>query len=307
MRIGRSPKTTTNKHAHLFLLGEDYHLGDLLWLTAVLAEYRQQRQPERLLVGCPDRAIIRILERNPLIDELRYGQADHLLQDARGQFGAGLLVRDLRPLAVARTMLRDWRHHWPWLYYRDLWLQERGQWLATFLHLGRLRSFRPVLALTEEDRAAAHSLPARYVLLAPHTGRYRLPVAGAFWQTIKGWGDQRWSRLAQQVQGRGYLPVTLGATGQTPVPGSLPLLGLPIRQVAGVVEGAAALVSVESGLWFVAAALSTPFVIVPWWLRRATDWAAPMRVPHRLIMRRQASVGMVVANLHALLGEHGRR
>jgi hypothetical protein len=165
---------------HLFLAGRDYHLGDLLWLTAVLAEYRRQVEPRCLLLGVPDRPISRILEHNPLIDELLLGEPGSLLLAARQRFSRDLVVHDLRPPALAVAMMRDWRHHLPWLYYRDLWFQGRGQWLATFLHLGPLSDFRPRLTLTEEDRAFARTLPARYIALAPHVGQYALPFASAF-------------------------------------------------------------------------------------------------------------------------------
>ena len=74
-----------------------------------------------------------------------------------------------------------------------------------------------------------------------------------------------------------------------------------------MIEGAAALVTVESGLWYLAAAVGTPFLIVPWWLPRSLDWAAAMQTPHRLLRRRDAAVGMVVANLDALIADVGRR
>jgi len=87
--------------------------------------------------------------------------------------------------------------------------------------------------------------------------------------------------------------LSLGAAGQSIVPGTIGLTGLPIRQVAGIVEGAAAVVTGESGLWFLAAATDTPFVIVPWWLPDGIDWAAPMGVRHRLIQREDAAVETV--------------
>lgn len=290
---------------HLFLLGNDYHLGDLLWLTAVLAAYRRILEPEQLVVGCPDRAISRILERNPLIDELLYGEPQRVLAEARRRFGAGLMVRDLRPRALAAGMLRDWRHHLPWLYYRDLWFQERGQWLSTYLHLGRMTSFRPVIRLGQADRSAAQALASPYVVLAPHIGQYRLPLLTRFWRRLKGWEATHWIELAQRLRAAGYEPVTMGAADQEAIPGTTPVLGLPIREAAGVIEAATMLISGESGLWFVAAAFRTPFIIVPWWLPRSIDWAAPMLTPYRLIYRDAASVDQVFATFRELV-EYGR-
>lgn len=287
--------------AHLFVLGADYHLGDLLWFTAVVAEYRRQRRPGMLLVCCADRPISRILEACPLIDWVSYGDADGAIADARTRFGPRLILHDLRPLPIAIAMLRAWRRRAPWLYYRDFWLAPRGQWLATFLRLDPLTGVRPTLRLIDDDRATARSLPCPYVVLAPHVGRYPQPVLTALWHRLKGWNDAQWRALAEALRREGFEPVTLGAPGETAIPGTLPMLGLPIRQAAGVVERAAALVTVESGLWYVAAALGTPLVIVPWWLPRSVDWVAPMSVPYRLIPRAQASAEQVLAHCRALV------
>jgi hypothetical protein len=286
---------------HLFVVGSDYHLGDLLWLTAFLGEYREQVQPERLLFVCPDRPANRILEGNPLIDDLRFGDPSRLRDAIVREVGCALVVRDLRPAPLARLMLREWRHHWPWLYYRDLWARERGQWLTTLFHLAPMRRFRPVLRLDDADRALARTLPTRYVAFAPHIGEYGFRPGAWLWRRIKGWDDAAWVDLAARVRRLGCEPLTLSARGQPPVRGTRALAGCPIRQIAGVVERAAALVTGESGLWFVAAALGTPFVIVPWWLPRGVDWAAPMGVPHRLIRRHEASVERVFACVRELL------
>lgn len=304
---------------HLFVVGRDYHLGDLLWLTAVLAQYRRQIKPSRLTVAAPDRAITRILEHSPVIDNLLYGEGPFVVPNARAsrmaqqtetggpehETGEPLVLHDLRALPLSMTMVRRWHHRLPWLYYRDLWLEPRGQWLATFLGLGPLRDFRPVIGLTEEDRAFARTLPSRYVTLAPHVGHYTLPFVNALWHRIKGWDRRNWIELAGAIRREGYEPVTLAGPGQEAIPGTRPLIGLPIRQVAGVIEGAAGLVTVESGLWFLAAARGTPFIIVPWWLPRSVDWPGPMRVPHRTIYRDHASTADVLASLRDLATETG--
>jgi hypothetical protein len=289
--------------AHLFLLGKDYHLGDLLSFTAVLATYRRQIGPEYLIVGYPDPLLGRILEHNPLIDELLYGTAHDVMATVRARFEDAVVLHDLRILPVAAAMLRAWRRRLPWLYYRDLWLDRRGQWLATFLQLGRLQDVRPVLGVVEDDRATASTLLRPYVVLAPHIGRYRLPVLGRFWRRVKGWGDAHWVALADGLRTQGYEPITLAAAGQAPIRGTRALTGLPMRQVVGVIEQAAALISVESGLWFVAAALGTPIIIVPWWLPRSINWVVPMGVPHRLIYRDQASVHRVLSQFRDLVAQ----
>jgi hypothetical protein len=294
---------TRDQPAHYFLLGNDYHLGDLLWFTAVLREYQRQRRPDRLVVALPDRATSRILEGNPLINELIYGEMTPSWRRPEGLCAGSPpwtkqdVVYDLRPVPIALTMMRQWRRLLPWLYYRDLWLQERGQWLATFLGLGQLRDYRPELRLDEGDRVLARRLPPRYVVMAPHVGVYALPLLGALWSRIKGRSDEYWIRLADAARQEGYEPITLSAAGQPPIPDTTTLAGLPIRQVAGVIERAAALVTVESGLWFIAAALGTPFIITPWWLPRSVDWAAPMQTPHLLLYRPDDSTEAVLSYL----------
>lgn len=290
--------------AHLFILGRDYHLGDLLWFTAVLAVYREQVCPERVFVACPARAISQILERHPLIDELILYSESCPIPDAvraRSVPVGRLVVHDLRPFPIAVAMLRRWRERLPWLYLRDLWLEQRGQWLATFLHLGQVRRARPVLRLDARDRAEACRLRAPYALLAPHTGQYTLPLLERVWRGVKGWDEENWAAVADALKREGYEPVTLAAAGQAPIPGTRAAIGLPIRQVAGVIERASILISVESGLWYVAAALGRPFVIVPWWLPRRIDWTASLETPHRLMYRNEASVAHVLSQIRELL------
>lgn len=293
--------THTGPHA-LFLLGTDYHLGDLLWLTPVLAEYRRRRRPKTLSVGLPDSPMSRVLEYNPAIDRLLYGDAAGIRRALRAEAANGLTVHDLRLMPVAFQMLRDWRKYPPWLYYRDLWFRPRGQWLARYLGLGTLRTFRPVLSLLDSDREGRAVPEGRYVVLAPHIGIYSTPFASQMWRRIKGWDNRKWQCLAERLQSNGYRTLTLAAAGQESIPGTEPILGLPIRQAAVLIERSTALITGESGLWFIAAALAVPFVIVPWWLPASVDWASPMNVPHRLVLRGDDSVQKVYEAFQGLIG-----
>jgi hypothetical protein len=273
----------------------------LLWLTAVLAEYRRQVAPDVLLVGCPDRTVSRILEACPVIDGVLFGEARRIEATMRRRYGTCLVLHDLQPLPIARAMLRAWRARLPWLYYRDLWLAARGQWLATFLNLGQLQDVKPVIRLTAADREPARLLARPYIVLAPHTGNHALRALDVPWRRLKGWSDEKWQALAAGLQRAGYEPVTLGAPGEASIPGTSPLIGLPIRQAAGVIERAHALITVESGLWYLAAALDTPLVIVPWWLPRSVDWVAPMGIPYRLISRQEATVDRVLVQAQTVI------
>ncbi len=287
---------------HLFIVGADYHLGDLLWFTAVLATFRDAVKPAHVQVALPDRAISHILEGHPLIDDLILYEPKPWGAVVPPTDAARLVVHDLRPLPIAFAMLSQWQHRRPWLYGRDLWLEPRGQWLATYLRLGPMERTRPLLRVKEADRAAASGLPQRYVLLAPHIGAFRLPLLDRLWKRVKGWPSERWQELASRLRAAGYEPITLGAAGQPAVEGTRGLIGLPLRQVVGVVERASALVTVESGLWYIAAALARPVVIVPWWLPLGIDWVAPMRVPHRLVRHSEATVDTVMRRLGEVLG-----
>lgn len=284
----------------VFVLGRDYHLGDLLWLTAVLQTYRRQCRPSSVTIVCPDRPISRILENNPLIDRIVYGDARTFVT-VTGASDLLLRVHDLRMLPIAAAMIRGWKRRTPWLYYRDLWLAPRGQWLATFLGLGEMRQYRPILRLCDADRVPAAQLPKPYVVLAPHTGQYAVPLVSHLWHTLKSWAEENWMRLAAELRRLGFEVVTLAARNQAPVPGTVSVLGLPIRQAAAVLEGATGLITGESGLWFVAAALGTPFVVVPWWLPRSVDWASHMGTPYCLVSRADASVEHVLYQLCRLL------
>jgi hypothetical protein len=289
------------RQSALFLLGNDYHLGDLLWLTPVLARYRAEKRTQCIVVGLPDRDISRILEHAPSIDRIIYGTPTEIFTCVRHELGRSVVVEDLRLVPVAVRMIRDWRRKLPWTYYWDLWTQPRGQWLSTFLELGSLTEFTPKIHLTKDDFGPSCDIPSPYIVFAPHTGSYSLPGVSLVWRKLKGWDVESWAELANLLKHRGYNVVTVGAQGQRVIPGTRSALGLPIRQASAVVDRAAALVTGESGMWFVAAALGTPFAIVPWWLPAAIDWPAPMNVRYRLVRREEGNPARVIGIVQELI------
>ena len=64
-----------------------------------------------------------------------YGAPDHILGALRVEFGKDIVAEDLRMVPVGIRIIRRWRRRLPWLYYWDLWVKARGQWLATLLIL----------------------------------------------------------------------------------------------------------------------------------------------------------------------------
>jgi len=285
-------------HRVLFVFGREHHLGDLVAGTTTIRAYRVLHHPSRVAVLAPDRAYSRILERDPDIDDLLYA-GDAELSDPQLKHGLSLPPADVVLDLSARSVLWLLHHRGPLsrrlgLLHTAL-LGTRGRIMAEAAGVPWPVDDRPVIALRAEDRGVAAQIPRPYVVLAPYVGRFHNRLMQALWQALKAWPMDRWQRLAALLRTDGYTVVTLGAGGEEAIPGTVPVIGRPIAEAAGVVERAAALITVESGLWYLACALGVPFVVVPYWPPRHADWIPAAAPPHRLLRRSTATPAAVVA------------
>jgi len=131
------------------------------------------------------------------------------------------------------------------------------------MHLGASdSSFQPDLAIGDRPRQEAQSLLALkgiqgpYVVLAPFTTRPQ-----------KHWFEDRWAELARRLMAHGLQVVMLGGPADQQasqrmaglIPGLVDLTGLlPLDSSAAVVEGAALLIGVDTGLTHMGSALKRP-------------------------------------------------
>jgi hypothetical protein len=262
-----SPPAPPTGHRVLFVFGHEHHLGDLVAGTTTIRAYRALRRPSRVAVVTPDRAYSRILERDPDIDDLLYvGDAD--LTDLQSKGSPVLPPADVVLDLSARSVMWLLRHRGPLsrrlrLLHTAL-LGTRGRVMAEAAGVPWPLDDRPIINLHTGDRAVAAQIPRPYVVLAPYAGRFHNRLAQALWQALKAWPMDRWRRLATLLRAGGYTVVTLGAEGEEAIPDTVAVIGQPIARAAGVVEGATALITVESGLWYLACALDVPFVVVPY-------------------------------------------
>ncbi len=78
----------------------------------------------------------------------------------------------------------------------------------------------------------------------------------------KDWGHKRWQELATKLRINGYSLVQLGAGVQRELRGVRRVFTRNVREAAGALSGAIALVSPEGGLHHCAAALGVPAVVI---------------------------------------------
>lgn len=131
-------------------------------------------------------------------------------------------------------------------------------------HLGApAASYRLDLAVGEDARAAAAralttaEVHSPYVALCPFTTRPQ-----------KHWFEDRWAELARRLQERGLRPVLLGGPADREAAARIAarspaadLAGrLPLDQTVAVIEGAALVIGVDTGLTHMGSALNLPTV-----------------------------------------------
>ena len=198
-------------------------LGDELMLTAVAREARRQGRPIHVLTNRP---------------EVWKGNLDPLSLETSA---------DLWFYADRRGWTRARLVH---LLYQTGNHRHIAAQMSAHLGLVLPDGWRPVLAHTSSPRAPR-------LLVLQNSCRGALYAA-----TTKEWAAERWCELATHLA-RDHQLVQIGTPQDPPLPGTRDLRGrTTLHEAADLLAGAAAFIGLESGLMHVAAATSTPSVII---------------------------------------------
>jgi Glycosyltransferase family 9 (heptosyltransferase) len=247
-------------------------LGDTLAATAVLRAQRAARPDDHISFLAPDRAYARILELCPGIDrvgyvqmpadeQIIYGSSRRLVESLEWWTAGDFDDRHVLDIQEAASSGRGAELHMSEIYALDLGLKlaDRRPWVDTKLAL----EHRPVEAPDEP-----------YVVFARHTvsGKHVAPSH----ENTKRWHERKWVALAERIRRQlGLRVVSIGtpAEGRMEHPDVLDLHELDIREVAGLLAGARALISVDNGVFHLGLGLGTTLVhLQPKWL--PSSWTA---------------------------------
>lgn len=247
-------------------------LGDTLAATAVLRAQRAAHPDDHITFLAPDRAYARILELCPGIDrvgyvqipadeQIIYGSSRRLVESLEWWSAGDFDERHVLDIQEAASSGRGAELHMSEIYALDLGLKltDRRPWVDTKLAL----EHRPVEAPDEP-----------YVVFARHTvsGKHVAPSH----ENTKRWHERKWVALAERVRRQlGLRVVSIGtpAEGRMEHPDVLDLHELDIREVAGLLAGAQALISVDNGVFHLGLGLGTTLVhLQPKWL--PSSWTA---------------------------------
>ncbi len=232
-------------------------LGDTLCTTPVVRAYRREHPDEFIIYICQDVEYCRILECNPDIDLVVYSEI---------MYFHGLTRYDNR---WARSLPVEIRGAPRFLHFDmqrlaslpGVFEEHISKGFARLLRI-ETNTVRPVVELPEKARRqAAFYTPRPYVVLGTHSVT-NLPTENG---GLKEWGNDRWMELAKILSTEyGYDVIGVGSE-RDPRPESeyiRPLYGLPIRTVAALLEGAECVVTLESGLGHLCAAVDAPTVLI---------------------------------------------
>lgn len=247
-------------------------LGDTLCTTPLLPAFRRQHPHARITYITQSAGFCRVLDDNPDIDLLLYSErmylqgipeqtADWIRSLPVDLTGESLLYR--LDLKLACTSHEAFRQH-------------ISRCFASVLGI-EIDSVRPLITLSERERRAARLLtPRPYVVFSMHS--VANPERDDKRGRKKDWPIERWRELAARIEALGEFDVLLLAAERDPpysVPGARPMYGLPIKVAAAMLESAACLVTLESGVAHLAAAVDAPMVEI-YGSMMPVEWATPV-------------------------------
>lgn len=257
-RQSRRPLERTRQEQAIFL-GFNL-LGDFLCTTPVVRSYRRANPESFITYIVHNAGYSRLLEGNPDIDLVLYNDdlylhgeqvlSEEWLRRLPLQLDEPCNLYRFNVHEVCRADPRVFEDHISWGYARYLGIP--------------IQSVRPVVSLTDDDRALARSLVREpYVVFGMHTTSKVLGSDGE--TTVKDWIFDRWVRLAQWIKSRGDFDVfAVGSEwdARFETRSFRSLYGLPIKVVAALLEQAACVVTVEGGLSHLGHAVDAPMVVI---------------------------------------------
>ena len=267
-------------------------IGDALCTTPAVREWRLAHPDDYVLYVAQDQPISRILLKNPSVDRVRFDE--------------GAKVRSMRGYGnFTKRHLFDVSKAWDYGIPRRIHMAQAYGVLAGI----GVGSCRPVLRLVDAERAEAapHIPSGRFVVVCPHSVSSTVETADRGGNKL--WGDSKWIELFPILHEMGFAIVSLGGPQD---PKFYPdddsavteIHNLPIRVAAAVMERADYVVTLDSGLAHIAAALDKNVVeIYPRLL--PIEWVRPHTTHNRVIQGYppQIKVRAVAAALDELVGE----
>ena len=246
-------------------------LGDTLCTTPALHAFRRQNRDTMIIFVSQAAPFCRILDGNPDIDLLLYNEQMYfngIPEDTTGFLrtlpidlteGGTLYRLDLK---IACKTNDSFRSH---ISYR----------FAELIQV-EIDSPRPRIYLDEQQRRAAAMLAPRPYVVFSMTSVSN-PERDDKRGRKKDWPLERWSELARRIQSDAGLDVVVTGSerdSRVHIPAARLLYGLPIRNVAALLEGAACVVTLESGISHLASAAGARTVVI-YSNMMPPEWASP--------------------------------
>ena len=235
-------------------------LGDLLNTTPAIRTFRAHNPGTFIIYVVQDADHCRVLDGNPDIDRVIYSSA--LLE--RGRYSAdeswlrAIGVTDPRRAVVRHFDLEALHRPGP-AVFRDH--MSRG--FARLVGI-QIDTTRPVVSVSVDEGATARSfVPGPAILFGMNSTSPVLGHDGRM--ALKDWVFDRWLQLAQLAHDQwGYEIVALGGQSERAVASRhlRNLYGLPIKVVAALLQQAACVVTIDSGLSHLSHAVDAPMVLL---------------------------------------------